>query len=57
MLSKLVLGIIMGAVIGALLGYVGQTCQGSCPLLKNPKRGAVYGALWGLAVIVLSYLK
>ncbi len=56
--QKLILGIILGSTIGGLLGYVGKACQSSCPFLKDPFRSAIYGALWGLSLgLVSSFIK
>ena len=55
MAIKLLLGVLIGGAIGAVLGYFGKCSSGTCPLMANPFRGALYGAIMGgLLASVLS---
>jgi len=47
MVTRILLGVIIGGAIGALLGYFGKCSSGMCPLTANPYRGAIYGAVMG----------
>jgi len=47
MIAKLLLGVLIGGIIGAGLGYFGKCSSGTCPLMANPYRGAIYGAVVG----------
>jgi thioredoxin 1 len=47
MISKILLGVLIGGTIGAVLGYLGKCSSGTCPLTANPYRGAIYGAIVG----------
>jgi len=47
MVTRILLGVIIGGAIGALLGYFGKCSSGTCPLTANPYRGAIYGAVMG----------
>jgi len=51
---RLLLGIFIGGAIGAFLGYIGKCSSGSCPLTANPFRGAIYGAVVGLLLALVS---
>jgi len=50
---KLLLGVLIGGTIGAVLGYFGKCSSGSCPLTANPLRGAIYGAVVGLLLVLM----
>jgi thioredoxin 1 len=50
---RLLLGIFIGGAIGAVLGYIGKCSSGSCPLTANPFRGAIYGAVVGLLLVLV----
>jgi len=55
MITRILLGVLIGGAIGAVLGYLGKCSSGSCPLTANPYRGAIYGAVVGaLLASVLS---
>jgi thioredoxin 1 len=55
MITKILLGVLIGGAIGAVLGYFGKCSSGTCPLTANPYRGAIYGAVVGaLLASVLS---
>jgi thioredoxin 1 len=55
MITRILLGVLIGGAIGAILGYLGKCSSGSCPLTANPYRGAIYGAVVGaLLVSVIS---
>ena len=43
------ISVLVGGGLGALLGYFGKCSSGACLLTANPKRGALFGALLGLA--------
>lgn len=45
----LILSVLVGSGLGAALGYFGKCSSGACLLTANPKRGALVGALLGLA--------
>jgi thioredoxin 1 len=47
MITKTLLGVMIGGAIGAGLGYFGKCSSGTCPLTANPYRGAIYGAVMG----------
>ena len=47
MITRIVLGVVIGGLIGAVLGYFGKCSSGACPLTANPYRGAIYGAVMG----------
>lgn len=47
MITKILLGVMIGGAIGAGLGYFGKCSSGTCPLTANPYRGAIYGAVMG----------
>jgi len=51
MISRILLGVLIGGLIGAALGYFGKCSSGTCPLTANPYRGAVYGAIMGALLI------
>jgi hypothetical protein len=42
--------LVVGAAAGALLGYANQCAGGTCPLLCIWWRGALFGAIAGLAL-------
>lgn len=46
---KAVIGVAIGAAIGGVLGYFGSCTSGTCPLTATWWRGAMVGALMGLA--------
>ena len=48
MISKILLGSLIGGTIGAVVGYFGKCSSGTCPLTANPYRGAIYGAVLGV---------
>jgi len=48
MITRILLGVMIGGAIGAGLGYFGKCSSGTCPLTANPYRGAVYGAVMGV---------
>lgn len=48
-MTSLAIKLLIGAGLGALLGYYGQCNSGTCPLTANWRRGAMYGAVLGLA--------
>ena len=48
MLSRTIVGIVIGAAIGSVIGYFGKCASGTCPLTSNPYSGALYGAFLGL---------
>jgi thioredoxin 1 len=55
MITRILLGVVIGGAIGAVLGYFGKCSSGACPLTANPYRGAIYGAVVGaLLASVLS---
>jgi len=57
MITRFFWGVVIGGSIGAALGYFGKGYSGSGPLIANPYRGAIYGALAGLLLAsVLSAL-
>ena len=47
MITRILLGVLIGGAIGAVLGYFGKCSSGACPLTANPYRGAIYGAIMG----------
>ena len=47
MITKILLGVLIGGAVGAGLGHFGKCSSGSCPLTANPYRGAIYGAVMG----------
>ena len=47
MITKILLGALIGVAIGAVAGYFGRCSSGACPLTANPLRGAIYGAIMG----------
>lgn len=47
MMTKILIGALIGGAIGAVMGYFGKCSSGACPLTANPYRGAVYGAMVG----------
>ena len=47
MVTRILLGVLIGGAIGAVLGYFGKCSSGRCPLTANPYRGAIYGAVVG----------
>lgn len=54
MAIKILAGLLIGAGIGAVVGYWGQCSTGTCPLTANPFRGAIYGAVLGGIIAVMS---
>ncbi|MBW1672605.1 MAG: conjugal transfer protein TraF [Deltaproteobacteria bacterium] len=53
MITKILLGVMIGGAIGASLGYYGKCSSGTCPLTANPYRGAIYGAVMGALLVSL----
>ena len=51
MITKILLGVLIGGAIGAGLGYFGKCSSGTCPLTANPYRGAIYGAVMGALLV------
>jgi thioredoxin 1 len=49
---KLLAIIGFGALVGMAMGYFGKCTSGACPLTANPFRGAGFGALIGLLVVM-----
>jgi hypothetical protein len=49
-MMKIVLYLLGGAIVGTVLGYASQCAGGSCPLLCVWWRGAIFGAVAGLAI-------
>lgn len=47
---KLIIWLLVGGALGAGLGYFGQCSSGTCPLTANWKRGAFFGAVFGLMI-------
>jgi thioredoxin 1 len=47
MITRILLGVLIGGAIGAVAGYFGKCSSGTCPLTANPYRGAIYGAIVG----------
>jgi len=48
-MTSLMISVLLGGGLGACLGYFGKCTAGACLLTANPKRGALCGALLGLA--------
>lgn len=48
-MTRVLIWLLVGGGIGAALGYFGQCTSGTCPLTANWKRGALFGAVLGLA--------
>lgn len=48
-MTAILASVLIGAGIGAALGHTGQCSGGTCPLTANWRRGAIYGAVLGLA--------
>jgi len=51
MITRILLGVLIGGSIGAVLGYFGKCSSGTCPLTANPYRGAIYGAVMGALLV------
>lgn len=51
MITRILLGVMIGGAIGAGLGYFGKCSSGTCPLTANPYRGAIYGAVMGTLLV------
>ena len=49
---RLALIVLGGAALGALMGYYGECTSGTCPLTSTWWRGALYGGLLGLLVVL-----
>jgi thioredoxin 1 len=47
MITRILLGVLIGGAIGAVVGYFGKCSSGTCPLTANPYRGAIYGVVVG----------
>jgi thioredoxin 1 len=47
MIIKILSGLLIGGAIGAVAGYFGKCSSGACPLMANPYRGTIYGAIVG----------
>ncbi len=54
MIIKLIAGILIGAGIGAVIGHFGRCSSGGCPLTANPFRGALYGGVLGVFLVLSS---
>lgn len=52
MTVRILAGLAVGAGLGALLGYFGHCSGGACPLTANPWRGAMFGAVIGLLMVL-----
>jgi thioredoxin 1 len=52
--NTLLVSLLIGGGFGAVLGRFGQCSSGACPLTANWKRGAVFGAVLGLAFYFVS---
>lgn len=52
MIVKLLIPAAVGALLGALVGRLRKCPDGGCPLTQSPKRGALWGALLGVAFAV-----
>ena len=49
---KLLIGGGIGLLAGAVLGHFGKCSSGSCPFTANPYRGAMFGVLAGILVVL-----
>jgi hypothetical protein len=49
---RVIIGIVVGASIGGLMGYFGQCSSGTCPLTSTWWRGAIYGGVMGLLLMM-----
>jgi thioredoxin 1 len=47
-MSALILCLLIGGGLGAVLGWFGKCSTDTCPLIANWRRGAIYGALFGI---------
>ena len=56
-MTKIILGIVIGAAIGSVIGYFGKCSSGTCPLTSNPYRGALYGAVLGLLFALIEVIE
>lgn len=54
MILRVVLGLCIGGGIGAAIGYFGKCASGTCPLTSNPYSGAIFGAIIGLVIALIS---
>jgi thioredoxin 1 len=52
MILKLLAGAGAGGLLGAAMGYFGSCTSGTCPLTSSPWRGALFGGLLGLALVL-----
>ena len=52
MFVKIVIGVAVGSALGALLGATRSCSDGGCPLTANPLRGAIWGGLMGLFMVL-----
>ncbi len=48
MVTKLLIGVAIGAILGGMLGSTRSCETGGCPLTATPLRGAIYGGFMGL---------
>ena len=51
---SLILYLVAGAAVGAALGYFTKCSSGTCPLVANWRRGAVFGAGIGVAAFFMT---
>lgn len=49
---RLLLPILIGAALGGAIGFKRSCTTGGCPFTANPRRGAVWGGIMGLAFSV-----
>ncbi len=47
-MTRILIGLLIGAAAGALLGYFGQCSSGTCPLTATWWRGAIFGGIFGV---------
>lgn len=55
MLVRLVAGILTGGALGGVVGHFGSCASGTCPLTSTPLRGALYGAVMGVAFMLATW--
>lgn len=51
-MSRLMLITVVGAAIGGVIGYLGKSVGGTCPLTCNPMGGMLVGAIFGVTLAV-----
>lgn len=54
MYTRLLIGVAVGALLGGVIGYFGQCSTGTCPLTSTWWRGAIYGGVMGLVLMMSS---